>query len=76
VHPRNRLRVEQTASLLTAAGRDVRVVNAGGETPLEAILAACSLGSWTSYYLSEIRGVDPASQTIMDQLKVRLAAEQ
>ncbi len=76
VYPRNRLRVQQTASLLTAAGRDVRVVDVGGETPLEAVLAACSLGSWTSYYLSRLRGVEPASNTVMDQLKAQLASEQ
>jgi len=75
VHPRNRLRVSQTAEMMLAAGRQVQVANAGGSTPIEAILAACSLGSWTSYYLGLLRGVDPAPLTVMDRLKRVLAQE-
>ncbi|MDA1009903.1 MAG: SIS domain-containing protein [Chloroflexi bacterium] len=75
VHPRNRLRVSQTAEMMLAAGREVQVANAGGETPIEAILAACALGSWTSYYLALLREVNPASHTIMDRLKQILAQE-
>ncbi|MDA0269813.1 MAG: SIS domain-containing protein [Chloroflexi bacterium] len=76
VHPRNRLRVTQTAEMMQQAGRHVEIADAGGETPLEAILASCALGSWTSYYLSLLREVDPASMTVMDQLKRTLAQEQ
>jgi len=75
VHPRNRLRVTQTAEMMLAAGRDVEVANAGGETPIEAILASCALGSWTSYYLALLREVNPASHTIMDRLKQILAEQ-
>jgi len=75
VHRRNRLRVTQTAEMLAAGGRMVRVADAGGETSIEAILAACTLGSWTSYYLSLLRGVDPAALTMMDRLKRALARE-
>ena len=75
VHPRNRLRVTQTAEMMLAAGRSVQVANAGGETPIEAILAACTLGSWTSYYLGLLREVDPAPLTVMDRLKRILAQE-
>ncbi len=73
VHPRNRLRVTQTAEMMSAGGRSVRVANAGGETPLEAILASCVMGSWTSYYLGLLREMDPAPLTIMDRLKQVLA---
>jgi glucose/mannose-6-phosphate isomerase len=72
-HPRVRLRVRETAAMLSAAGHDVRVVDAGGETVLEAILAASSLGTWTSYYLSLLRGVEPTPVPVMEALKVRLA---
>lgn len=75
VHPRNRLRVTQTAEMMLAAGRDVEVANAGGTTPIEAILASCALGSWTSYYLALLRQVNPASGTIMDRLKQILSQE-
>ncbi len=76
VHPRNRLRVTQTAEMMQAAGRHVQIADAGGETPLEAILASASLGSWTSYYLGLLREVDPAPLTVMDRLKRALAREQ
>ncbi|MEX1021903.1 MAG: SIS domain-containing protein, partial [Dehalococcoidia bacterium] len=75
VHPRNRLRVQQTAEMMLAAGRAVQVADAGGATPIEAILASCTLGSWTSYYLGLLREVDPAPLTIMDRLKRVLAQE-
>lgn len=75
VHPRNRLRVNQTAEMMLAAGRHVQIANAGGDTPIEAILASCALGSWTSYYLGLLREVDPATLTVMDRLKRVLAQE-
>jgi len=75
VHPRNRLRVNQTAEMLLAAGRQVQIASAGGDTPIEAILASCALGSWTSYYLGLLREVDPAPLTVMDRLKRVLAQE-
>ncbi|MCK9494240.1 MAG: SIS domain-containing protein [Dehalococcoidia bacterium] len=75
VHPRNRLRVTQTAEMMLAAGRQVQIANAGGNTPIEAILGACALGSWTSYYLGLLRDEDPAPMTVMDRLKRVLAQE-
>ena len=75
VTPRNRLRVTQTAEMMLAAGRQVQIANAGGATPIEAILGACSLGSWTSYYLGLLRDHDPAPLTVMDRLKRVLAQE-
>lgn len=76
VHPRNRRRVTETAEMMLAAGRDVEIVNSGGDTPIEAILASCAIGSWTSYYLALLRQVNPASHTIMDRLKQILAREE
>jgi len=75
VHPRNRLRVTQTAEMMLAAGRNVQIANAGGDTTIEATLAACALGSWTSYYLALLRDHDPATLTVMDRLKRILAQE-
>lgn len=69
VHVRNRLRVTHTADLIRAAGREVRVFDAGGLSPLEAILSASSLGTWASYYLALLREVDPAPVPFMEQLK-------
>ena len=75
VHPRNRLRVTQTTEMMLAAGRNVQIADAGGNTPIEAILASCALGSWTSYYLGLLRDQDPAPMTVMDRLKRVLAQE-
>ena len=75
VYPRNRLRVTQTAEMMLAAGRQVQIANAGGNTAIEAILGACALGSWTSYYLGLLRDHDPAPLTVMDRLKRVLAQE-
>lgn len=72
-HPRNRLRARKTAELIGAAGREAQVVDAGGDTPLAAILASCVLGSWTSYYLALLRDEEPAPVPIMEQLKRTLA---
>jgi glucose/mannose-6-phosphate isomerase len=73
VYGRNRVRLEHTAAMLRDAGREVRVVDAGGDSPLAAIMASCALGTWTSYYLALLRGVDAASVEMMEHLKVRLA---
>lgn len=75
VHPRNRLRITATADAIRAAGRAVEVADAGGDTPLEAILASSALGSWTSYYLALLREVEPAGVPVMERLKVTLRGE-
>lgn len=69
VHPRNRARIRLTADALRAAGRRVQVVDAGGTTPLEAILASCALGSWVSYYAALLAEVDPLPISALDAFK-------
>lgn len=75
VHPRNRVRVRETAAVIAQAGGRVRVLDAGGGTPIEAILRACTLGSWVSYYLALLRGMDPLPVPTLDAFKRRMAAE-
>lgn len=72
-HPRNRLRVRETARLLREAGSPVEVVELPGRTMLETIMLGCALGSWSSYYLALLRGADPYPIPVMDGLKARLS---
>lgn len=72
-HGRNRLRVRETARLLRDAGTSVEVVELPGRTMLETIMLGCALGSWSSYYLALLRGVDPYPIPVMDGLKARLS---
>lgn len=72
-HERNRLRVRETARLLRDAGTPVEVVALPGRTMLETITLGCALGSWSSYYLALLRGVDPYPIPVMDGLKARLS---
>lgn len=75
VHPRNRLRVRETAAAIERAGGHVRVIDAGGDTPFDAILRACTLGSWVSYYLARQRGVDPLAVPLIEAFKRRMATD-
>lgn len=75
IHARNRVRVRRTAEVLREHGARVRVLDAGGNTPLEAIVRACVLGSWVSYYLALLRGVDPLPVATLDAFKRRMSSE-
>lgn len=72
-HPRNRLRVTETAAILRDAGTPVEVVEVPGRTTLESLVLGCALGSWVSYYLALLRGAEPSGIPVMDTLKARLA---
>ncbi len=72
VHERNAIRVGLTAEALRSAGVDHSQAVVGGDTPLDAVMQACTLGSWTSLYLAVLNGVDPAPTPTMDAMKVRL----
>jgi len=72
-HPRNRLRIEQTASMLEAAGIGYEHVLIEASEPLEAITRACYLGDWVSLYTAMLNDVDPWPVAPIDQLKSALA---
>ena len=75
VHARVRRRASETLRMLTDYRTSAEIVNAGGDTPLEAIVRAASLGSWTSYYLAMLRGVDPWPVSVLDEFKQRMARD-
>ncbi|MFA7249137.1 MAG: bifunctional phosphoglucose/phosphomannose isomerase [Dehalococcoidia bacterium] len=73
VHPRDRRRVTETERLMTESGARVHVLDAGGDTPLEAIVRATSLASWTSYYMAMLQGIDPLPIEVLETLKSRMS---
>ena len=73
IHPRNHSRVELTATELANAGVDHEVVPIGAVDPLSAILQACYLGDWVSYYVALLNGVDPLQTSILDRVKSAMA---
>ena len=75
LHPRNQARVRVTAGELAAAGVEHEVVAVETEDPLGAILEACYLGDWVSYYLALLNEVDPLQTPILDRVKAALAEQ-
>ncbi len=69
VHPRNRLRMDITRMHFEEAGRKAWHIDVGGTTPLESIMRACTLASWTSFYLALYSGIDPTTVDILAQFK-------
>jgi glucose/mannose-6-phosphate isomerase len=74
-HPRNRRRAAETLQMLLDVHARAQIVDAGGETPLEAIVRACVFASWTSYYLALVQGVDPWPVEVIDLFKGRMAGD-
>lgn len=67
-------RYEVTAELLEQSGAEYTVVEAPGEGVLGQIMATAYLGSWTSYYLGMLYGVDPSPVPGNEYLKERMNA--
>jgi glucose/mannose-6-phosphate isomerase len=72
IHERNRRRVAVTAEALSQAGMAHWTWSAAGESPLDAIVQACYLGDWVSYYLAMLNGVDPTPVPGIDMVKQRM----
>ncbi|MSQ29829.1 MAG: hypothetical protein EXR68_05005 [Dehalococcoidia bacterium] len=75
VHPRNRRRVQETVRMFSEADTPPLVIDVGGGTPLEAIVRATSLASWTSYYLAMLHSVDPTPVDALNTFKARMARD-
>lgn len=71
--PRLLLRYEATAAILKREGVAHEAVDAPGDGPLAHILGMVYLGSWASYYLALLCGVDPSPVPAIAYLKERLA---
>jgi len=73
LHPRNLLRYDVTASLLTKAGITYEFVDARGKSVLAHVLSLVLLGEYASFYLSMLNEVDPTSTDAINLMKQQLA---
>ena len=71
-HGRNRRRVELTGLALDEAGVAHGTEVTGGASPFEAILRACCLGDWVSYYAAMLNEVDPSDTRPIETFKERM----
>jgi glucose/mannose-6-phosphate isomerase len=72
-HPRNLLRYQITAKLLSRAGITHEFVEARGKGALAQVLSLVFLGDYASFYLSMLNEVDPTSTDAIDFVKQSLA---
>jgi glucose/mannose-6-phosphate isomerase len=72
-HPRNAKRIELTARAAEAGAVVVERVCAVGATRTERVISLVLLGDLVSLYLAVLRGIDPASIHVLDELKAELA---
>jgi glucose/mannose-6-phosphate isomerase len=73
LHPRNLLRYDVTAKLLSRAGIAYEFVEATGKSALAQVLSLVHLGDHASFYLSMLNEVDPTSTDAINFVKQRLA---
>jgi glucose/mannose-6-phosphate isomerase len=71
-HERNARRIELTADVAANCSVVVDRVRAVGETRTERVVSLVLLGDLVSLYLAVLRGIDPASIHVLDQLKAQL----
>jgi glucose/mannose-6-phosphate isomerase len=69
LHPRNLLRYEVTAKLLTKAGIAYEFVESRGKSALAQVLSLVLLGDYASFYLSILNEVDPTSTDAINFVK-------
>jgi glucose/mannose-6-phosphate isomerase len=73
LRPRNLLRYEATAELLSKAGIAYEFADARGESSLAQVLSLVLLGDYASFYLAMLNEVDPTSIDAIDFVKQYLA---
>ncbi len=73
LHPRNILRYEATAELLTRAGINCEMVNPQGESSLAQVMSLVLLGDYLSFYLAILNRTDPTPIDSIDFVKSYLA---
>jgi glucose/mannose-6-phosphate isomerase len=72
-HPRNARRIELTARAAEAGAVVVERVSALGDTRTERVVSLVLLGDLVSLYMAVLRGIDPVSIHVLDELKADLA---
>src|SRR4051812_1682804 len=72
-HPRNARRIELTAAAAEVGAVVVERVSAVGATRTERVISLTLLGDLVSLYMAVLRGIDPVSIHVLDELKADLA---
>ncbi len=72
-HPRNAKRLAITADLLEERGAEIVEYAVQGDSPLEEAFEVLQFGSFLSYYLGILNGVDPEKIPFVDLFKKRMA---
>jgi glucose/mannose-6-phosphate isomerase len=75
LNPRNRLRYEATAKLMTRAKIKHEMVEARGASALAQMLSLILLGDYVSFYLAVLNEVDPTPIDSIDFVKKHLAQD-
>lgn len=61
--------IDHAIAILEKIGYNYSIVNLSGKTSLEKILNSYVLALWTSYYLADFLGVDPADTGAIEEFK-------
>jgi glucose/mannose-6-phosphate isomerase len=72
-HPRNSVRFDVTAEILSQKGVTCETVHARGKNPLAQVLSTIHFGDYVSYYLAILNRADPTPVETIAYLKGRLA---
>jgi glucose/mannose-6-phosphate isomerase len=72
-HPRNQVRFDVTAEILTQKGAAFENIYARGERPLAQMLSTVHFGDYVSYYLAMLNRADPTPVDTITYLKSQLA---
>ena len=71
-HPRVRIRMAITRSVVREYAGDVLEVQSEGSSLLARMFSLIALGDWVSYYLAMLNHVDPTPVSVIDLLKKKL----
>lgn len=71
-HPRNKARMEVTADLYQQWGVGVSHIDVKGDSQIEKIFYAVTVGLWTTYFLALAYNIDPVPVAGVEDFKKRL----
>ena len=72
-YPRTSIRMDINQKIITEHTSATMTLRSKGKSPIEKAFYLVHLGDWMSFYLAELRQVDPVEIKVIDQLKNELA---
>jgi glucose/mannose-6-phosphate isomerase len=70
--PRVKERIKLTKNIIASKGIDTTIIEVTGNSHLARMFSALHLGDLTSYYLADLRNVDPEPVEVVEDFKKRL----